>query len=278
MSLSGKTALVTGSTDGLGRGVATALAASGVNVILHGRNEQRGYELVAEFIEKGYPKPRFLRADLSSFAEVRDLARRVEELAPKLHLLVNNAGVGGGLDGDPTRELTPQGHELRFGLNFLSCVLLTELLLPLLKASTPSRIIHVASAGQDPIDLDDLMPVETYDGPAAYRQSKLAQIMYAFELDRRLENSGVTVAALHPAAFMNTNMVKLRGLPVQTSVQEGVDTVMNAVSDYYWSRGGIYFEKKWPSRAHIQAYDAATRRGLMQAAMKLVGLPEQVEA
>lgn len=274
MDFKGKTAFVTGSTDGLGRGVARELGALGVNVILHGRNEERGQALVAEFIEKGFPTPRFIRSDLSSLAEVRKLAATIIETTPSLELFINNAGVGGGLDGDPNCEVTAEGHELRFGVNYLACVLLTELLLPLLLKSAPARIIEVASAGQDPIDLDNLMPVENYDGPAAYRQSKLALIMYTFELDRRLKGTGVSVAAVHPAAFMDTTMVRLRGRPVQTSVQEGIDLVMNAaVSERFWNRGGVYFDKMWPSRAHIQAYDTRTRQGLMDITWKLLDLP-----
>jgi NAD(P)-dependent dehydrogenase (short-subunit alcohol dehydrogenase family) len=279
MDFKGKTAFVTGSTDGLGRGVARELGALGATLILHGRNEERGQALVAEFVGKGYPTPRFLKSDLSSLAEVRKLAARIIETTPSLEFLINNAGVGGGLDGDPNREVTAEGHELRFGVNYLSCVLLTELLLPLLLKSAPARIVHVASAGQDPIDLDNLMPVEGYDGPAAYRQSKLAQIMYTFELDRRLKGTGVSAAAVHPAAFMDTNMVKLRGMPVKTSVQEGVNSVMNAaVSERFWNKGGIYFDKMWPSRANLQAYDPATRRRLMDITWTLLDLPAQPAA
>ena len=129
----------------------------------------------------------------------------------QLDVLVSNAGIGSRGGGAGRRE-SADGHELRFAVNYLAGFLLAHLLLPLLKASAPSRIVNVASLGQHPIDFDDVMITRGYSGSRAYAQSKLAQIMFTIDLARELQGTGVTVNSLHPATYMNTTMVR-EGLP-----------------------------------------------------------------
>ncbi len=150
-----KTALVTGSTDGVGRMVATRLAADGWRVLVHGRDRARGEEVVAEIKGAG-GTAEFLQADLGSLAEVRRLAAAVRDATDRLDLLVNNAGIGRGMDV-AAREVSADGYELRFAVNYLSGFLLTHLLLPLLKQSAPARVVNVSSLGQQAIDFGDVM-------------------------------------------------------------------------------------------------------------------------
>ncbi len=199
--LSEKTALITGSTDGVGRMVAERLGADGWRILVHGRDCGRGAQVVAA-IKKSGGAAEFLQADLSSLAEVRRLADAVQKATKRLHLLINNAGIGsGGPQG--TREMSADGYELRFAVNYLSGFLLTNLLMPLLKNSAPARIVNVASLGQQAIDFDDVMLKNDYNGMRAYRQSKLAQILFTVGLAPEVKGSGVTVNALHPATFMD---------------------------------------------------------------------------
>jgi NAD(P)-dependent dehydrogenase (short-subunit alcohol dehydrogenase family) len=137
-----KTALVTGSTDGVGRMVAERLGQDGWRVLVHGRDRGRGEQVVAS-INAGRGSAEFLQADISAFAEVRRLADAVQRTTKRLDLLINNAGIGsGGPQG--TRQTSADGHELRFAVNYLAGFLLTDLLLPLLKASAPARIVNVS--------------------------------------------------------------------------------------------------------------------------------------
>jgi NAD(P)-dependent dehydrogenase (short-subunit alcohol dehydrogenase family) len=177
--LNGKTALITGSTDGVGRLVAKRLGDAGTRVLVHGRNRERGERVVVE-IKEGGGSAEFLVADLSALAEVRRLAEAVQQRTDRLDILINNAGIGTGGSGAP-RQTSADGYELRFAVNYLAGFLLTHLLLPLIKQSAPARIVNVASAGQQAIDFTDVMLTRGYSGTRAYCQSKLAQIMFTFE-------------------------------------------------------------------------------------------------
>jgi NAD(P)-dependent dehydrogenase (short-subunit alcohol dehydrogenase family) len=168
-SLRGHAVLVTGSTDGLGRLVAERLGATGANVLLHGRDRARG-EQVRKSVEAVGGAATFYQADFGSLVEVHRLAESIRRDHDRLKLLVNNAGIGFGPRGQ-TRETSADGHELRFAVNYLAPVLLTNLLLPLLEAAVPARIVNVASAGQQEIDFRDPMLVRGYTGQRAYRQS-----------------------------------------------------------------------------------------------------------
>lgn len=162
---------------------------------------------------------------------------------------------------------------MRFAVNYLAGFLLTRLLLPMVVASAPGRIVNVASAGQYPIDFDDPMLTTSYDGTRAYAQSKLAQIMFTIDLARELGGSGVTVNALHPATYMDTTMVRASGVTPVSTVEEGADAILNlAVSPALEGQSGRYFDRKRQSRANAQVYDEEARDKLRQLSLQLTGL------
>jgi NAD(P)-dependent dehydrogenase (short-subunit alcohol dehydrogenase family) len=265
------TALITGATDGVGRLVAKQLAAKGFRVLVHGRSRERGESLVRE-IEAAGGKATFLQADLASLAEVRKLAAEVKAETPKLELLINNAGIG-STGEKPGRQVSADGHELRFAVNYLSGFLLTHLLLPLLKAAAPSRIVNVASAGQKALDFDDIMLTRSYNGTDAYRHSKLAQVLFTVDLAHELEGSGVIANTLHPSTYMNTTMVRQSGTTPISTVETGADAIMQlAVSPALEGRSGLYFNVLRETKADPQAYDAAARAKLKALSLKLTGL------
>jgi NAD(P)-dependent dehydrogenase (short-subunit alcohol dehydrogenase family) len=264
-----KTALITGSTDGLGRQVALRLAASGFAVLVHGRDRERGAKVVSE-IRSGGGSAQFLEADLASLARVRHLSEQVMSEYRSLELLINNAGIGTGGRG-AARATSVEGHELRFAVNYLAGFLLTNLLLARVSASAPARIVNVASAGQYPLDFANLMLTRAYSGMRAYAQSKLAQIMLTFDLAQELADSGVTVNCLHPASYMDTCMVRETGVTPTSTVEEGARAVMElAVAPRVGT--GMYFNGTVPARAHEQAYDEAARSHLRALSRELTGL------
>lgn len=204
-TLSNKTVLITGSTDGLGKLVARHIAEQDATVLLHGRNKTKGDSVLNELTKlTGNKKLRYYNGDFRSFIQVIELSEEILKEQDHIDILINNVGIGKGKDNE--REISDDGIELRFEVNYLSHVLLTEKLLPLFKNKT-SSIINVASIGQEPMDFKNLMLDTNYDGFLAYRQSKTALIMYTFDLAARLKENGIKVNALHPASLMNTNMV-----------------------------------------------------------------------
>jgi len=266
-----KIALVTGATDGVGRVVAQNLGAGRAHVLVHGRDRARGERVVAE-IEAAGGTAQFLAADFSALAEVRRLAETVRLSAPRLDLLINNAGIGsGGSKG--VRQTSADGYELRFAVNYLAGFLLTRLLLPLLEASAPARIVNVSSLGQQAIDFDDVMLTHGYSGTRAYSQSKLAQIMFTIDLARELEHTGVTANALHPATYMNTTMVRLSGITPTSTVEDGAKAILNlATAAEIEGRSGLFFNGLRQGRPDAQANDAAARQRLRALSLKLTGL------
>ena len=269
-----KTALITGSTDGLGRAVARSLAATGLRVLVHGRDRRRGEDLVREIVGRG-GSASFHRADFASLGAVRTLAETVRQEHDRLDLLINNAGIGtGDGSGRPAPRLTSaDGYELRFAVNYLAGYLLTRLLLPTLVRAAPARIVNVASVGQYPLDFDNLMLTRAYSGMRAYAQSKLAQVMLTFDLAAELRGSGVSVNCLHPATYMNTTMVRDAGVEPASTVEEGAAAVMHlAASPEIEGRTGEYFDGLRPARANPQAYEPEARRRLAEVSARLTGL------
>jgi NAD(P)-dependent dehydrogenase (short-subunit alcohol dehydrogenase family) len=266
--------LVTGATDGLGRRVAADLAAEGASVLLHGRDARRLQVTLDEIRDAtGNDRLRTYLADFASLDDVRRLAGAVEAAEPCLDVLVSNAGIGSGPRDDRERALSRDGYELRFQVNYLAGFLLVRLLLPLLRRSAPARIVNVASAGQFPLDFDDLMLERGYDGRRAYGQSKLAQIMFTFELAERLDRAEVTVNVLHPASLMNTKMVFEAFGSSMTTVEEGAEaTERLAVSPELEGVTGRYFDGLREARANAQAYDPDARRRLWERSEQLTSL------
>jgi NAD(P)-dependent dehydrogenase (short-subunit alcohol dehydrogenase family) len=272
-TFNGKTILVTGATDGLGKQVALDLAAGGAIVLLHGRSQQKG-EATLEEIRKatGNRKLVYYNADLASFDAVRRLSDEIRATQRRLDVLINNAGIGAGSHGD-RREESAEGYELRFAVNYLAPFLLTHRLLPLLRQSAPAHIINVSSVGQQRIDFDNVMLENGYDGLRAYRQSKLAQVMFTFDLAVKLRDSSITVNSLHPASLMNTKMVletDYFGSPM-TTIEEGARAVEYlATSSELEGVTGEFFDGIHRARANSQAYDQEARRRLWRLSEHLV--------
>ena len=271
MNMAGKTVLVTGSTDGVGRYLAAKLAAAGAKVLIHGRDKARGKSLADEIRGRGHIEPIFYPADLSSLSGARQLAQAVTAAHKRLDVFISNAGIGSRTLG-AERRTSVDGHELRFAVNYLSGFLLAYLLLPLLKTSAPSRIVNVASLGQHPIDFDDVMITQGYSGSRAYAQSKLAQIMFTIDLAKELKGSGVTVNSLHPATYMNTTMVREGGITPISTVEQGGEAVLHlAAGDDVADKSGLFFNGMQQARANPQAYDEAARKRLRALSLELTG-------
>jgi NAD(P)-dependent dehydrogenase (short-subunit alcohol dehydrogenase family) len=265
--LSAKRVLITGATDGLGRGIALAAARRHATLLIHGRDPVRAEALARELRAAGATAVRVYLADLASLAEVRALAQAVIAGEKAIDVLVNNAGIGSVVP-TPDRAESKDGVELRFAVNYLSHYLLTRELVPLLKRSAPARIVHVSSAGQAAIDLGDPMLTRGYTGARAYCQSKLAQIMYTFDLAIELDGTGVTVNALHPATFMPTKIV---AKPIST-IEEGVTATLRLMfDDGLTGVTGKYFNGTHEARADAQAYDAGARGQLRALSDRLIG-------
>ncbi len=269
--MKGRTVLVTGSTDGIGKRTAHDLAAMGATVLLHGRNASKGAAAAEEIARStGTDRPRYINADLSSLSEVRRMAAELQDV--DIDVLINNAGIGTGPPG-AEREESRDGYELRMAVNYLAPFLLTHLLLPNLRSSAPSRIVNVASLGQSRVDLDDLMMERGYERWGAYGQSKLALIMFTMELASRLAGSGVTVNAVHPGTMLDTKMVRETASPPRGDVQEGADSLtFLAASPRLEGVTGRFFDRQREERADRQAYDAGARRELYRRSVALTGL------
>jgi NAD(P)-dependent dehydrogenase (short-subunit alcohol dehydrogenase family) len=271
--ISETTVLVTGATDGLGRSVAARLAAAGASVLLHGRDDERGRQAQDEIqAETGNGQLGWYRADLASLAQVRELAERVIADHERLDVLVNNAGVGTTLPGGGERVESEDGYELRFAVNYLAPFLLTRLLEPLLVGSAPARIVNVSSAGQAPLDFEDVMLERRYDGVRAYRQSKLALVMLTLDLAEKLRDKRVTANCLHPGTFMPTKMVLAAGIDPVDSLETGVEATMRLVTSADLDGvTGRYYDRLRESRALPQAYERAARERLRELSERLLG-------
>jgi NAD(P)-dependent dehydrogenase (short-subunit alcohol dehydrogenase family) len=268
--MTGRTVLVTGATDGLGRALAHELARAGATLLVHGRDPERIAATVDELRDAASAgdRVRSYRADFASLADVRAMADELLGAEERLDVLVNNAGIGTNVPGGGERMESADGYELRFAVNYLAGYLLTERLLELLTRSAPARVVNVSSAGQMPLGFDDLMLERGYDGVRAYGQSKLAQIMQAIDLSERFRAQQLTANALHPATYMPTKIV-----PSPTStLEEGVDATLALVADDALADvSGRYFNGRREARADPQAYDSAARARLAAISKELTG-------
>jgi len=251
--------LITGATSGLGRYLARQLAGSGWQVLAHGRDPARVADLCAEL-----GGTRGFVADLASLGDVRDLAARITAGAPRVDVLVNNAAVGFGAPGEG-RQVSADGHELRFAVNYLAPVLLTRLLVPLLTASAPSRVVNVGSIGQAAFDPADAEFEHGYQGVEAYRRSKLA-------LAGELEAAKVTVNCSHPATLMNTAMVIRSGITPVSTLEQGGEATMRLITDPALDGvTGRFFDGLKIARARPEAYDPQFRAKLREVTDRMLG-------
>ena len=273
-----QTIVITGATDGLGKGLATELAPTGARLILHGRNEEKGEALLEELgqLKTGGadapPRTKgelvWRRADFASLDEVRALAEMLED-EDRIDVLVNNAGIG---TAGP-REESAEGYELTFQVDYLAPFLLTRRLLPSIERSAPARIVNVSSAGQAPIDFDDVMLDRGYSGVQAYCQAKLALVMLTFDLAEELEGSGVTANCLHPGTYMPTNMVHRAGVDPVTPLEDGIAATRRLIdSPEVEGINGHYFDGTRESAPHPQAEDPEARRRLREISAELTGV------
>ena len=280
-TMEGKTVLVTGGTGGIGRATATRLASMGARVGITGRDSGRTQRAAAEIASaSGGGVVDAFSADMTSLAEVRRLAAEVLAAYPRLDVLVNNAG---GFWAH--RHETADGLERTFALNHLAPFLLTSLLADRLVASAPARVITVSSGaqGMGKIHFDDLMGERRYSAQRAYNQSKLANVMFTYELARRFEGTGVTATALHPG-MTNTSfsaedparvfaplVAVLR--PFMRTPEKGAETpIYLASSSDAEGVTGQYFVNRKAAKSHDSSYDRATTARLWKVSADLVGV------
>src|SRR5215217_3196774 len=276
-----KVCLITGATSGIGKATAVGLASMGASVVMVGRDRVRGEAVMAEIKEKNAnASVDLMLADLSSQEEIHRLADNFKEAYPRLDVLINNAGVIRS-----KRITTADGLETTFAVNHLAYFLLTKLLLDMLKASAPSRIVNVASGEQrnGTIDFDDLQGEKGYKGAKAYSQSKLATVLFTYELARRLEGTGITANCLHPGV-VGTNLgsgvsgifgFTVRALtPLMKSPEKGAETsVYLASSPEVEGSSGGYFVKKAEARSSEASHDQRIARRLWEVSADLTNLP-----
>jgi NAD(P)-dependent dehydrogenase (short-subunit alcohol dehydrogenase family) len=276
--ISEMTVLVTGSTDGIGKRTALGLAGKGARVLVHGRDRRKCEATVREIgAVTGSRALEYHTADFSSLAEVRRLGAEVGKEHPRLDVLINNAGIGSGRRGEESREVSADGYELRFAVNYLAPFLLTHLLLPTLRRSAPSRIVNVSSLGQSPLDLSDLMLERHYDGWDAYGKSKLAQVMFTIDLAERLRDDGITVNAVHPGSLLDTKLVREAFGRAKGEAQQGANAIIHlATSPDVEGITGRFFDRGKMTLANHQAYDRSIRMGLQRISYRLTGLEPPV--
>jgi NAD(P)-dependent dehydrogenase (short-subunit alcohol dehydrogenase family) len=280
--MKGKTVLITGATNGIGKAATLEIAKQGATIVIVGRDKTKTENVVNELRSvSGNKTIDFFLADLSSQKDIHKLASDFKAKYSRLDVLINNAG--GFFD---KRKTTVDGLEYTFAFNHLGYFLLTNLLLDVLKTSSPSRIVNVSSAaqGMGKINFDDLQSQKKYQGFPVYSMTKLANVMFTYELAKRLEGTGVTVNALHPGV-VNTgfgdgtgglfgilfSLVKrFQGI----TPEQGADTVIYlATSPEVAGVTGKYFDKRKTKQTSPTSYDDAANKRLWEESAKLVKLP-----
>jgi retinol dehydrogenase-12 len=277
-NMAGKVCLVTGATAGIGKVTASALASQGADLIITGRNQQKTEDTVQEIrTETGNGSVQYLLADFSDLQQVRQLGESFKERYSRLDVLVNNAGAFFN-----SRVETSYGVEMTFLINHLALFLLTNQLLEIIKDSAPARIVNVSSEGhrQDKMDFEDLGFKQGYFGMRAYGRSKLANILFTYELARRLENTRVTVNALHPG-HVATDIWKtsfpligpalkwIIGLIALSPEQGAENSIYLAASPEVEGVTGKYFVKREPAQSSPISYDENVAKKLWEVSESL---------
>jgi len=280
LAMQGKVCLVTGATSGIGLETALELARQGASVVLVGRNEQRGEAALQKVKKVGASENvKYFRADLSSREQVRALADKFEANFLRLDVLVNNAGIF-----LLRRQVNSDGHEMTLASNHLGHFLLTNLLKDVLSASAPARVINVSSSAHRGarINFEDLHAAKNYNAMRAYGQSKLANLLFTYELDRRWDSSAVSVNALHPG-FVSTNLGNGNGWLVsaiarlimligKSAISGSQTTNYLATSSQVTDVSGKYFVEEQEVRSSPTSYDLDVARRLWEVSEELVAL------
>ena len=276
--MDGKTCLITGGSDGIGYAAALELARMGATVLIAGRNPAKTAAAATRIIEDtGNPSVRYVLADLSSQSEVRRLAAQIKEELPRLDVLMNNAGAV-----FLSRRRSVDGVEMTFALNHLGPFLLTTLLLDFMRGSSPARIVNVSSGAHFSarnFRLEDLPMLESSGGYRAYARSKLCNILFTYQLARRLEGSGLTVNALHPG-LVRTNIARNNGLLGRVvnffigaggvNAARGASTMIHlASSPEVECLSGRYFVDSRAVQSSALSYDAGLGAGLWELSERL---------
>jgi NAD(P)-dependent dehydrogenase (short-subunit alcohol dehydrogenase family) len=269
--MKGKTVLITGATDGIGKSTAIELAKKGASIFIHGRNKLRGIEL-QDMIQKetGNEFVKYVNANLASLTKVNELVRFINNETDHLDVLINNAGVF-----SREQNFTSDRIELTFAVNHLSHFNLTIQLLPLLIKSGQGRVITVSSVAHTSspkIDFDDLQEINSYMDYSAYALSKMANVLFSVELAERLNGHAVTSNSLHPGVI--TTKLLYNGFGISgSSVEEGCKTSVYLASDDNLSGvSGKYFVNSKESEASPLAFDPGLRKNLWSLSEEITQL------
>ncbi|MFQ5846092.1 MAG: SDR family oxidoreductase [Candidatus Methylomirabilales bacterium] len=278
-TMAGKTCMVTGANAGIGKATALGLAQMGATVVMVCRSRERGEAALAEITrESGNDAVSLLLADLSSLAAIRHLAEAFKAKYPTLHVLINNAGII-----PRKRTVTVDGLETQFAVNHLAYFLLTNLLLDRLKASAPARIVNVSSQVHNgaSIDFGDLQSEQSYRPTRVYAWTKLANVLFTYELARKLEGTGLTANCLHPGSVATNLLADYLPGPlgfitkiVGVSPEKGARTSLYlATSAEVEGVTGKYFVNQQEAQSSNLSYDKSLASRLWQVSAELTGLP-----
>lgn len=277
--MTGRICVVTGANRGIGRATAEGLARMGAKVVLVCRRKEAGEAVSREIAAQAQIAPDVVAADLSSQMSIRQAAGYIRGRYSSLHVLINNAGVI-----PPRREVTVDGLEMQFAVNHLAYFLLTNLLLPQLKTGSPSRIINISSGAHAhaTLDFDDLQAQRGYQPKSVYGRSKLANVLFTYELSRRLAGTGVTANCVNPGVVATKMLADYMGVPLAGPVlartfgatpEEGAETsIYLASSPELESITGQYFERNQPKASSRASHDEAVARRLWEVSERLTGL------